>query len=92
MENIENNIESGNELDDKDEIMNFFEFDMERKINRDNIVCENKFYDIWNPVISDEEENNSTNINNKNNSYSFKVDILIIIINSKITKKYLINL
>ena len=79
VENIENNIESGNELDDKDEIMNFFEFDMERKITRDKIVWENKFYDIWNPVISDEEENNSneygTNINNKNNSSSFKVDI-----------------
>ena len=79
VENIENNIESGNELDDKDEIMNFFDFDMERKITKDNIVWENKYYDIWNPVISDEEENVSkeydTNINNKNISSSFKIDI-----------------
>jgi hypothetical protein len=79
VENIESNIESGNELDDKDEIMNFFEIDMERKITKDKIVWEKKFYDIWNPVISDEEENMSneygTNINNKNNSSSFKVDI-----------------
>ena len=79
VENIENNIESGNELDDKDEIMNFFNFDMERKITRDNIVWENKYYDIWNPVISDEEENDNneydTNINNKNISSSFKMDI-----------------
>ena len=78
VENIENNIESGNELDDKDEIMNFFEFDMERKITRDNIAWGNKYYDIWNPVISDEEESISndydTNIINKNNSSSFKFD------------------
>ena len=75
VENIENNIESGNEIDDKEEIMNFFEFDMERKVNKDNIIWDNKYYDIWNPEISDEEEdNNKYNINNKNITSSLDIN------------------
>ena len=75
VENTENNIESGNALDDKDEIVNFFGFDMERKINKDSIIWDNKYYDIWNPVISDEEENNNKyNINNKNISSSSDIN------------------
>ena len=65
VENIENNIESENVFDDKDEIVNIFGFDMERKVNKNSIIWDNKYYDIWNPVISDEEENN--NKYNKNN-------------------------
>ena len=69
VENIENNIEGTNEIEDKEEIMDFFEFDMERKIKKENIIWENNYYDIWNPIISDEDEINDEsyiNINQKN--------------------------
>ena len=74
VEHIENNLEP-NEIEDKEEIIDFFGFEMERKISKENIVWENKYYDIWNPYISDEEDNEDTldnllnlkknNINNK---------------------------
>jgi len=61
VEHIENNIECTNEIDDKEEIMDFFDLDIKRKITKENIIWENNYYDIWNPVISDDddiEENN----------------------------------
>ena len=61
VEHIENNIECANEIDDKEEIMDFFDLDIKRKITKENIIWENNYYDIWNPDISDDddiEENN----------------------------------
>ena len=55
VEKIENNIESDNEIDDKEEISDIFIFDTERKIKKENIIWENENYDIWNPNISDDE-------------------------------------
>lgn len=73
VEHIENNIECTNETDDKEEIMDFFDLDIKRKITKENIAWENNYYDIWNPVISDDdniEENNdfSSSIKNEINN------------------------
>ena len=68
VEHIENNIECVNEIDDKEEIMGFFDLDTKRKITKENIIWENNYYDIWNPVIADEdiEENNEFSSSIKN--------------------------
>lgn len=69
VEHIENNIECTNEIDDKEEIMDFFDLDIKRKITKENIIWENNYYDIWNPVISDDddiEENNDFSSSIKN--------------------------
>ena len=58
VEKIEKNEESVNYVDDKDLIIDFFKFDLSRKINHKDIKWENKIYDIWNPEIdSDYDEN-----------------------------------
>ena len=36
--------------------MDFFDFDLERKIKKENIIWKDNYYDIWNPIISDEED------------------------------------
>ena len=83
VEHIENNNEGMNEIEDKEEIMNFFEFDNDKKITKENIIWENNYYDIWNPIISDEEDINEINYNNKENieetnekRYKLKVNLL----------------
>ncbi len=53
VEKIEKNIESVNEIDDKEEIMDFIKFDIERKIKKEDIIWDKIGYDIWNPNISD---------------------------------------
>jgi hypothetical protein len=56
---IEKNVESINEIDnDKEEIMDFFKFDLERKIKKEDINWENDYYDIWNPNIEDNDLEN----------------------------------
>ena len=47
---------------------------MEKKKSKENIIWENKYYDIWNPIISDiEDEEFNENISNiKVNDYSHK--------------------
>ena len=74
VEKIEKNDESVNYADDKEEILDFFKFDLSRKITKKDIKWENKFYDIWKPDISsdfDENDNNDNeytiNIKNSNN-------------------------
>ena len=83
VEHIENNNEGMNEIEDKEEIMDFFEFDNDRKITKENIIWENNYYDIWNPIISDEEDINDINYNSKENieeinekRYKLKVNLL----------------
>ena len=68
VEHIENNNGGVNEIDDKEEIIDIFgfdKFDLERKITRDSIVWDNNCYDIWKPIILDddilEKENNNDN-------------------------------
>ena len=59
MGKIEKNVESINEInDDKEEIMDFFTFDMERKIKKEDINWEQDYYDIWNPNIEDNDLKN----------------------------------
>ncbi len=56
---IEKNVESINEIDDdKEEIMDFFKFDLERKIKKEDINWENNYFDIWNPNIEDDDLEN----------------------------------
>ena len=62
LEKIENNAESANEIEDKEEIMDIFKFDMERKIKKEDIVWENNIYNIWNPNISNDDLNELSNI------------------------------
>ena len=65
VEHIENNIGGTNEIYDKEEIIDIFGFDIERKITKENIIWDSKYYEIWNPIISDEEDNEELNNNNK---------------------------
>ena len=74
VEKIEKNEESVNYVDDKDLIIDFFKFDLSRKINNKDIKWENKIYNIWNPDISSDfdendydDENDYYNINKISN-------------------------
>ena len=66
VEKIENNTESVNEIDDKEEIMDFFKFDLSRKIKKEDIVWENEYYNIWNPYFSDDDIDKNSNLSSKN--------------------------
>ena len=74
VEKIEKKDESANYAEDKDEIMDFFKFELVRKISKNDIKWENKYYDIYNPEISFDgneeiiQDNNNYNLkfNNKN--------------------------
>ena len=89
VEKIEKNDESVNYVDDKDEFMDFFKFDLSRKIAKKDINWEKTYYDIWNPDINSDfddndydEEYNNKNINEENKNKS---------INMNINNKYLIK-
>ena len=69
VERIEKNVESGNEIVDKEEIMDFFKFDNERKIKKEDIIWEENYYNIWSPNISDIDINNDEY--NKNSKFNF---------------------
>ena len=69
VEKIEKNDESVNYADDKEEILDFFKFDLSRKINRKDLKWENKYYNIWNPEISSDFDEND----NDENEYKFKI-------------------
>ena len=75
VEKIEKTIESVNEIDDKEEIMDFFKFDTERKIKKDDIIWDNNEYNIWNPNISDDEILKKEE-NNKIRKLKIKVNLL----------------
>ena len=76
VEHIENNQGGNNEIDDKEEIIDMFGFDMERKISKEKIIWENEYYDIWNPIISDDEDNDDNVLNIKKNDLSNKNNII----------------
>jgi hypothetical protein len=57
VEIIEKNDENGNYVDDKEEI-DFFRFDLSRKISKKDLKLDNKFYDVWNPDISSDFDEN----------------------------------
>ena len=55
MEITNKNIESENTIEEKDEILDFFgENNLKRKINKNDIVWEDNYYDINNPIIDDD--------------------------------------
>ena len=94
MEKIEKNEESECESDEKFiDILNN-QINLKRKINKNNIKFEDKYYDIWNPEITlinneDKDEKNNKNKNNlseKNN----KIKKILNIIHEK-KKLYNIN-
>ena len=61
VEHIENNNEMPNEIEDKEEFIDLLELDEEKEKNfsKDNIIWDNNYYDIWNPVFSDIEKDNN---------------------------------
>ena len=65
MDFIVENIDKDSEEEEED-FLNFFKFDLRRKINHDDINWEEKYFDIWNPIFSDDENDNKL-INRKNN-------------------------
>ena len=66
MEKIEKNTESENDYDGGEEFLNIFgnesQMQMDKKIIKNKIDFEDKYYDIWNPIITiiDENESNIT--------------------------------
>ena len=84
VEKIEKNEESVNYVDDKDLIIDFFKFDLSRKINNKDIKWDNKIYDIWNPEINsdfdenddiDENDYNINKISNETKNHSINMNI-----------------
>ena len=98
VEKIEKNEESVNLADDKEEILDFFKFDLSRKIARKDLKWENKYYDIWNPDISsdfEENDNDESELNSKNNNISIESknrSININICNKNLIKNKNINI
>ena len=78
VEHIENNNENQNELEDKEEFMDLLELDeekeKEKKISKENISWDKNYYDIWNPDISDVEDNDNSENNDFVDNY-FKCEI-----------------
>ena len=68
VEKIEKNEESVNYVDDKDLIIDFFKFDLSRKINKKDIKWENKIYNIWDPEINSDFDEND--FDDENDNYS----------------------
>ena len=99
VEKIEKNEESLNYVDDKDLIIDFFKFDLSRKINKKDITWDNKIYDIWNPEIdSDYDDNeyieeNDYNIINKitNDTKNKSINMNLNNINSVNSKNIPVN-
>ena len=88
VEKIEKNDDSVNYAEDKEEILDFFTFDLSRKINKKDLKWENKYYDIWNPDISsdfDENDNDENEFNIKSNNNINRS------INNNINNKFLIK-
>jgi hypothetical protein len=67
VEKIEKKDESANYAEDKDEIMDFLKFDLTRKISKNDIKWDNKYYDIYNPEISSDENEEIVQNNNNHN-------------------------
>ena len=100
VEKIEKNDGSVSCVDDKEEILNFFKFDLSRKIAKKDIKWENKYYDIWNPDISSDFDENDLNENdynynikdmnvnedNKNKSINININYKYLIKNKNINK------
>ena len=78
VEHIEKNNENQNELEDKEEFMDLLELDeekeKEKKISKENISWDKNYYDIWNPDISDVEDNDNSENNDFVDNY-FKCEI-----------------
>ena len=72
MENTDKNIETENTIEEKGRILDFFEEnDLKRKITKNDIEWENDYYDVYNPVIDDDnisDEKTEKNGNQPNTS------------------------
>lgn len=66
VEKIEKNDESVNYADDKDEIIDIFKIDLEPKNTKKDIKWEETYYDIWNPEINSDFDENDYNENDYN--------------------------
>ncbi len=82
MDFIVENIDKDSEEEEED-FLKFLRFDLRRKINHDDIIWENKSFDIWNPIFCDDEIEENDNKNNiykkkflfhKNSTYSLQLN------------------
>ena len=94
VEKIEKNDESVNYVDDKEEILDFFKFDLSRKINKKDLKWDNKYYDIWNPDISSDFDSNEEIYDNEliirnNNFISDETKNKSINMNVNVNNKYI---
>jgi hypothetical protein len=69
VENIGNDSSEENEEDN--DFLKIFRFDLRRKINHNDIIWDNNYFDIWNPKFNDDEniENNLINKSDKDFTY-----------------------
>ena len=69
VENIGNDSSEENEEDN--DFLKIFRFDLRRKINHNDIIWDNNYFDIWNPKFNDDEniENNFINKSDKDFTY-----------------------
>ena len=99
MENNDKDIESQNTIEEKENILDFFcENDLKRKINKNDIEWEDNYYDVYNPIIEDDDilyENSKKDeyyhFNQKNNKNENKNKNIYETINISIDKKSDIN-
>jgi hypothetical protein len=74
VENIEKKEESLNDVDDKDEIIDFFKFDLVRKISKNDVKWDNKYYNIWNPDISSDSDLDENIENDKKENKNYTIN------------------
>ena len=86
MEHIENNNEANNELDDKEEFMDFLKLeedkekeDNKEKFDKENIIWDDHYYNIWDPNFDEYDINDDEcsenyfkcEVNNNNNDNNY---------------------
>ena len=63
IEKIEKKDDSSNYVEDKDELFDILRYDLKRKISKNDIEWDDKFYDIYNPDISSDYDYSETDNN-----------------------------
>ena len=93
IEKIEKKDDSSNYVEDKDELFDILRYDLKRKISKNDIEWDDKFYDIYNPDISSDYDYSETDNNfyvksNFIKNVNFKNRNNFCLNNSKQHKKY----
>ena len=86
IEKIEKKEDSSNYVEDKDELLDIFKFDLKRKKSKNDIEWDNKYYDIYNPEISSDYEYSETDGDEIHVKNTFKRNV-----NIKYRKNFSLN-